>query len=185
MIIFVVGGAKSGKSSYAEDWASKLSEEEGNLFYIATMNPYDCEDLKRIENHIENRKEYKFKTIEKKRNIATIVNKFNNKDTLLLDSVTSLVTNEMFNGEEYNSNISVKLTNEIDKLSTTVKNIVIVSDYVFSDSIKYDSYTEGFKRELGAINCNIAKNADIVVESVYGNLIFHKGKEMMKDEKLI
>lgn len=185
MIIFVVGGAKSGKSSYAEAWASKLRLKEGSLYYIATMNPYDCEDLKRIENHIENRKEYDFKTIEKKRDLLDIVNKFNNKDTLLLDSVTSLITNEMFIGEEFNYNVSEKLIDEINQLSNCVKNIVIVSDYVFSDSIKYDLYTNGFKRELGNINCNIAKAADVVVESVYGNLIFHKGREMMKDEKLI
>ena len=43
MIILVVGGAKSGKSDYAEKIAQML-HEGGNLYYIATMNPHDEED---------------------------------------------------------------------------------------------------------------------------------------------
>lgn len=184
MIIFIVGGTKSSKSSFGEAFASKLSDK-GKLYYLATMNPYDCEDLKRINEHIENRKEYGFTTIEQKRDLHNILDKFNNEDTVLVDSVTSLATNEMFVGTEFNEDISLKISDDIKSLTQKVKNIVIVSDYVFSDGIIYDSYTERFKRELGHINCNIAAMADIVVESSFGSLIIHKGEELAKDEKFI
>lgn len=184
MIIFIVGGAKSSKSSFGEVFSSKLNNQ-GKLYYLATMNPYDCEDLKRINDHIENRKEYGFVTIEQKRDLHNILEKLDKDDTVLLDSITSLVTNEMFVGKEFNSDISIKISDDIKKISQKVKNIVIVSDYVFSDGILYDSYTERFKRELGHINCSIASMADIVVESSFGSLIIHKGMEMAKSEKFI
>lgn len=66
MIVLIIGGAKSSKSSYAEFYSSNLSKKgKGELYYLATMNPYDSEDLKRIENHLKNREKYDFKTIRK------------------------------------------------------------------------------------------------------------------------
>lgn len=186
MIVLIIGGAKSSKSSHAEFYSSELSKrEEGSLYYLATMNPYDLEDLKRIENHLENRKEYDFKTVEKHRNLNSILNKFSNDDTVLLDSLTSLVTNEMFVGKEFNENVSSMILSHIKSLGSKVSNLIIVSDYVFSDGVKYDSYTEAFRKELGTINCNLAAFSDVVIEASFGNLIFHKGKEVLKNEKLI
>lgn len=184
MIILIVGGSKSSKSFYGERFANMLSSK-GKLYYLATMNPYDLEDLKRIEEHIKNREEYNFTTIEQKSDLHNILHKFSSGDTVLLDSVTSLATNEMFMNENFNENISEKISKDIMDLSQTVNNLIIVSDYVFSDSIIYDSYTERFRRELGHINCNIAKLADSVIEASYGNLIYHKGKEVLENEKLI
>lgn len=184
MIILIIGGSKSSKSFFGELWANKLSSD-GNLYYIATMNPYDLEDLKRIEQHIENRKGYGFTTIEQKKDLHNILNVFNNKDTVILDSITSLVTNEMFVGQDFIEEISDKVSYDINRLSNKVKNLVIVSDYVFSDGIIYDSYTEKFRRQLGHINCNIATFADVVVEACYGSLIYHKGLEFIQNEGII
>ena len=57
----------------------------------------------------------------------------------------------------------VSILKDIKRLGTKVSNLVIVSDYVFSDGIKYDSYTESFKRELGQINCELASFSDVVI----------------------
>lgn len=186
MKILIIGGSKSSKSSYGELFSYRLSKKEkGTLYYIATMNPYDLEDLKRIDNHLENRKDYDFETVEKHRDLNEIIETFSENDTVLLDSLTSLVTNEMFNNENFNEFIASKIINHIVELGNKVKNMVIVSDYVFSDCIIYDSYTENFRRELGNITCNLAKNYDVVIEASFGNLIVHKGKEMLESENLI
>lgn len=184
MIIFVVGGAKSNKSSIGEVLSSKLSNGD-KLYYLATMNPYDGDDRRRIEAHIESRKEYNFITVEQKRDINEIANKFNEEDTILLDSITSLLTNEMFQGSKIYEDVSKKIIDGITVLANKVRNLIIVSDYVFSDGIVYDSYTEKFKRQLGLVNCNIAALSDVVIESSFGSLIFHKGRERIKDEKFI
>ena len=70
MIVFLSGGAKNGKTALAEDIAVKLSGG-GRRYYVATMIPYDDEDRKRVELHIEERAGLGFTTLELPRNIAS------------------------------------------------------------------------------------------------------------------
>ena len=59
--------------------------------------------------------------------------------------------------QAYIPNTSEKIFDGIKKLSSKDINLVIVTDYLFSDSILYDDYTEAFRREIGKININLAK----------------------------
>ena len=181
MIILVVGGSKSGNSMLGQRLAKKLESKDSNLYYIATMKPYDKEDIKRINNHLIERDGWGFKTIEQGRNIEEVAAKVKKGDTLLLDSVTSIVTNEMFIEEQFIMNVSEKIFDGIKKLSSKDINLVIVTDYLFSDSILYDDYTEAFRREIGKININLAKISDIVIECCFNNNIIHKGKRYVGD----
>ena len=181
MICLVVGGAKSGKSMYGQNLAKALEDKNGNLYYVATMNPYDLEDLKRIENHLKDREGYEFKTIEKQKNIEEVLGYINENDTLLIDSITSLVTNEMFLEKDFIKDVKSKIIMGLKQIKESSKNVIIVSDYVFGDSIIYDNYTESFRRELGNINREIAFFSDVVIECIYGNIIKHKGKELLKE----
>lgn len=192
MIVLVVGGAKSGKSMFAQNLSKSLNEslknpisgqldgeierEVGKLYYIATMNPYDLEDLKRIENHLREREGYGFNTIEETLNMSKVSSLIKEEDTVLIDSITSLVTNYMFRGKEFYKDVSDDILSGILEIINNSKNVVIVSDYLFSDSIQYDCYTENFRKEIGVVNRKLAKIADTVVECSYGNIIYHKGK---------
>ena len=192
MIILVVGGAKSGKSMFAQNLSKSLNEslknpingqldgeierEVGKLYYVATMNPYDLEDLKRIENHLREREGYGFNTIEETLNMSKVSSLIKEEDTVLIDSITSLVTNYMFRGKEFYKDVSDDILSGILEIINNSKNVVIVSDYLFSDSIQYDCYTENFRKEIGVVNRKLAKIADTVVECSYGNIIYHKGK---------
>lgn len=174
MITLVVGGAKSGKSMFAQNLAKSLEKENSRLYYVATMNPYDLEDLKRIENHLKEREGYGFNTIEEKIDMIKVSRLIEKEDIILLDSITSLVTNSMFKGKDFIKEVSKELLLGLKELISKADNIVIVSDYLFSDSIEYDCYTESFRKELGIINRELAKIADVVVECSYGNVIYHK-----------
>ena len=192
MIVLVVGGAKSGKSMFALNLSKSLNEslknpingqldgeierEVGKLYYVATMNPYDLEDLKRIENHLREREGYGFNTIEETLNMSKVSSLIKEEDTVLIDSITSLVTNYMFRGKEFYKDVSDDILSGILEIINNSKNVVIVSDYLFSDSIQYDCYTENFRKEIGVVNRKLAKIADTVVECSYGNIIYHKGK---------
>ena len=192
MIVLVVGGAKSGKSMFAQNLSKSLNEslknpisgqldgeierEVGKLYYVATMNPYDLEDLKRIENHLREREGYGFNTIEEHTNMSKVSSLIKEEDTVLIDSITSLVTNYMFRGKEFYKDVSDDILSGILEIINNSKNVVIVSDYLFSDSIQYDCYTENFRKEIGVVNRKLAKIADTVVECSYGNIIYHKGK---------
>lgn len=196
MIALVVGGAKSGKSMFAQNLAKSLNEsfetylkedldgeleddlkkKSGKLYYVATMNPYDLEDLKRIENHLKEREGYGFNTIEETKNMSKVSKSIQKNDTVLIDSVTSLVTNYMFQGNEFFKEVSEDILSGILEIVNVAGNVVIVSDYLFSDSIQYDCYTESFRKEMGIINRKLAALADAVVECSYGNIIYHKDK---------
>lgn len=187
MIILLVGGSKSGKSMAGQRYAKSLYNDNGNLYYIATMKPYDNEDLKRIENHIEDRRGWGFITIEKEVNISELENSINKNDNILIDSITSLVTNEMFKDNSFIPKVNDKIYSEIEVLTKKINNVVIVTDYLFSDGIIYDDYTETFRREIGKLNIALAKIADVVIEYSFNNEIIHKGENYVRDlnEKFI
>ena len=62
MLILLTGGSACGKSSYGEKLAVLGPKP---LYYIAAMQPYDDECLKKIARHRELRKDKGFLTIER------------------------------------------------------------------------------------------------------------------------
>ena len=68
MIVFITGGAKNGKSSYAQELAVQLAAG-GRHYYIATMIPVDEEDRERIRRHVADREGLGFETVECGRDI--------------------------------------------------------------------------------------------------------------------
>ena len=97
MRILLVGGSKSGKSSLAQSLTKKLAGD-GPCIYWATMEPVDHEDDERIEKHIEDRDGLGFITAERGRDITKI--RLHESASVLFDSVTALLANEMF-GESF------------------------------------------------------------------------------------
>ena len=52
MIHLVTGGSGSGKSEYAENWLTGRNKKDGTYIYIATMQPYTEETMKKIERPV-------------------------------------------------------------------------------------------------------------------------------------
>ena len=69
MHIYISGGAKNGKSYYAQRQAEALAEGGRPLYYVATMLPTDDEDLARIARHLKEREGWGFTTIEQSHHI--------------------------------------------------------------------------------------------------------------------
>ena len=159
---------------FAQDLAKSLESKNGKLHYVATMNPYDLEDLKRIENHLREREGYGFNTIEETIDMKKVAKDIAQEDTVLIDSITSLVTNSMLKGKEFIKEVNIDILDGLEEIVNSADNVVIVSDYLFSDSMQYDCYTESFRKELGIINRKLAIIANTVVECSYGNIIYHK-----------
>ncbi|WP_061301148.1 bifunctional adenosylcobinamide kinase/adenosylcobinamide-phosphate guanylyltransferase [Clostridium botulinum] len=177
MNCLIIGGSKSGKSNIGEKIALSLNKDK--VIYIATMSPYDDEDKKRVEQHIINREGLNFITLEQFRDLNETVKYINKEDTILIDSITSLLINEMFIKNDIIKYPSLKIINDIKEIINTVKNVVIASDYIFSDSIEYDEISENYKRELGKINKELADICDTVMECSFSNVKVHKGNELL------
>nr|WP_317357743.1 bifunctional adenosylcobinamide kinase/adenosylcobinamide-phosphate guanylyltransferase [uncultured Tyzzerella sp.] len=184
MIIYVSGGCKNGKSGIAEKIAYTLKENNSPFYYIATMCPTDEEDKKRIEKHKENRKHLFFETIEIQKNIKNLENICNLNGTFLIDSVTALLANEMFLKDKVVNDAYKKVCDDLLYIICKMKNVVIVSDYIFSDSLKYDNITNQYKKGLAFIDKSCAKKSDILIEVCYNNIILHKGEERFKNLKI-
>lgn len=184
MKIFVSGGCKNGKSTYAERLARMLAGFGGNkpLYYVATMLPVDEEDEARINRHRRSRAGYGFKTIELPTDIGKLPSLCDLYGSFLLDSVTALLANEMFlPGGRINGQAHEKITGELLRVMDCVEHMVIVSDYIYSDAVQYDSMTEDYRKALAHIDQKCAAVSDVVVEVCYGSLIVHKGEELMED----
>lgn len=92
-IILITGGARSGKSSYAENMAKVYGEK---VLYIATAIPYDEEMRERIMKHKEARPA-NWHTYEGYKNLKSVFEKNDlNFEVVLLDCITVMVTNLMF-----------------------------------------------------------------------------------------
>jgi len=171
MKIFISGGCKNGKSYYALKLAAQLGEPR---YYIATMIPSDNEDDDRIARHRAERDGFGFETIELTKNIDSLPAHCDLNGAYLLDSVTALLANEMFAGGDYLPRAHEKIIADLMSLVQKTQNIVIVSDYIYSDAFLYDSYTENYRKGLGLTDRAAASACDAVVEVSFGSYIIHK-----------
>lgn len=176
MIIFISGGAKSGKSSLAQDLT--VARSQGRHYYIATMIPADGEDQQRIRRHIADRDGMGFETIECGRNILSCLDRADPAGAFLLDSATALLMNELFREDrnyEMDLDAARRCAGDIVRFARSVADIVIVSDYLYSDAARYDKNTEIYRKCLADIDRRLAAVSDTVIEVCGGNVIVHKG----------
>lgn len=179
MKILILGGAKSGKSDFAQEIALKLAQG-GIHYYVATLcNTGSSADRATIASHLQRREGMDFVTVEQGRNILNCLEYTDVSGTYLLDSVTTLVTNEIFPPEknyETDAAAAVRCGQELVEFTRRVRHCVIVSDDLSRDAMRYDPATEAFRRQLGAIHCLLAGECDVVMEMAFGNLMIHKGE---------
>jgi len=173
--IFISGGCKNGKSYFAQRLAQ--GQADGRMYYLATMRPCDSEDYERIERHRQERYGWGFITIEQPVDILQCVNLCDTSASFLLDSTTALLANEMFPPDNtVNLNAADKIADELISLCKQVNNIVIVSDYIYSDAMLYDELTEAYRMGLAFMDRTLAAICDVVLEVAFGSVIIHKGR---------
>jgi len=170
MIVLVTGGASSGKSKISEEISQVFG---GKMLYIATMQPYGNEGKQRIERHRTLREGKGFVTKEKYTNLMDL--KCDGYDTILLECMSNLIANELFCDIGSKEKYLESIENGLSTLKRSVKNIVIVTNEIFSDDINYDEETTNYIKALGNVNRYLAKEADVVIEAVVGIKICLKG----------
>ena len=174
MNVFISGGAKNGKSSYAQDLAVKMAKEKRcPLYYVATMIPHDDEDRARIERHRNDRRGLGFRTIECGTDIEKELE--GKEGVFLIDSVTALLSNEMFRSDgTVDPEASIRIAERLKALCGTHDGLIFVSDFIYSDGIQYDELTDAYIRGLAIIDRAVAGVCDRVVEMIHGFPIDYK-----------
>lgn len=179
MMILVIGGSGSGKSSYAEDLACTLSKTDNTpRYYLATMQISDDEGLRKVKRHKALRYGKEFLTIEQPVHIENALLKMENgKKTVLLECISNLVANEMFAQASQPIAKEIVTRNVIkgmEQLKKETSHLIVVSNNVFEDGMTYDQSTMDYIYAMGEINQALAAFADRVVEIVLGIPVYLK-----------
>lgn len=96
-IVLVTGGARSGKSQYAEERAAALGTK---LLYLATGEPRDEEMALRIAEHQKRRGE-NWRTVEEPLEVSKVLQLHQGKvDCVLLDCLTLWISNLLLQKDE-------------------------------------------------------------------------------------
>lgn len=160
-ITFITGGARSGKSSFAQQLAEQSSE---NPIYLATAKIWDEDFAKRVKRHQDDRDE-RWQTIEEEKELS----KHNlSGRTVLLDCITLWLTNFF-----YEHNYKLDETLEVAKkewLEFTKQdmNLIVVSNELGMGVHPENEVARKFADLQGWMNQFIAKQADEVMLMVSG-----------------
>lgn len=166
MNVLISGGAKNGKSFFAQRLAQQMAREQGcPLYYIATMIPHDEEDRARIRRHLRERDGWGFQTLEQGRDLTALLDVGNPAGVFLLDSVTALLGNEMFGDDgAFDAAAAERVAKDCTAFAKRTGNTVFVSDYIYGDADRYEALTEEYRRGLAFVDRELAKICDRVVE---------------------
>lgn len=176
-IILVTGGARSGKSSYAE---SISKSNGGKIAYIATAIPFDEEMKDRIKKHKDSRDRC-FETIERYRDFKNLDSGlFINKDGAMLDCVTVMITNiimdylgektipSMEDLDSIEELVKEEINEMLDFLKRNSKRTVIVTNELGMGIVPENFFSRLFRDVAGKANQLVAKEADEVYLCVSG-----------------
>lgn len=166
MIYLVTGGARSGKSSFAES----LYKETLDVVYIATSKIHDKEMEERVKIHKKSRPN-QWRTYEGNYNLRNAVEEEKN---YLLDCITVLTSNIMFDiskdteyidyplQKEIEDRVILELENLINKIKGKGYNLVLVTNEVGDSIVPEHHISRVFRDIQGRVNQRIASLSDKV-----------------------
>jgi len=168
-IILVTGGARSGKSEFAENYAKSFGEK---VLYIATSIPFDDEMKDRVEKH-KKRRPASWKTLEQYKSFTPISTYY---DSVLLDCATIMSTNIMFEfKQDWEDSLQKDIDeieeiiiNEFENLLNSFENIIIVTNEVGFGIVPDNKTSRIFRDIAGNVNKYIASVSDEVYLTVCG-----------------
>lgn len=186
-ITLVTGGARSGKSAFAES----LLDTEAEINYIATnCSAQDPEMATRVSLH-QQRRPKNWQTTETYLVVADVIEQAQ-VSAHLLDCATMLTTNYFFDlmkerfGEDYEvideeimklsekdkAVIEGEILNEWEKILTTAKksqaDLVVVTNEVGLGIVPENAFSRWFRDVLGYVNQSLGKEADAVFLVIAG-----------------
>ena len=170
-IILVTGGARSGKSSFAEKLALKIGG--GRAAYIATAQIFDDEMKFRVEVHKSRRGE-NWKTFEAPFAAEEkILEAAKNFKAILFDCVTLYISNFLCAADIDNeSELYKNLRGLIQKLIDAAKNsdavIIFVTNEVGGGIVPENKLARRFRDLAGLANQMLAAQSDKVFLTVAG-----------------
>lgn len=162
MITLVLGGARSGKSRYAEGIAAATGKPK---LYVATSEALDSEMQSRIARHKEDRKNNGWQTAEEPIFIGKILldTHFSGR-VILVDCLTLWLSNLM----HYGMPIDTHGSQLLEALRQTHADVILVSNEVGMGIVPEHKMARDFRDASGILHQQVANIADRVVIMVAG-----------------
>ncbi|MBN2569243.1 MAG: bifunctional adenosylcobinamide kinase/adenosylcobinamide-phosphate guanylyltransferase [Deltaproteobacteria bacterium] len=159
MIIFVTGGARGGKSNFAQDLAEKL---EGRRLFLATAQALDDEMRQRIEKHQEQRGN-RWDTLEEPIHLGkSLMSAASSYDTVLVDCFTVWMSNLLLEYPNQDGKISKIVDDFFSSIDEFKGTVLIVSNEVGMGIVPENKLARQYRDQLGFLNQRIARRADEV-----------------------
>jgi adenosylcobinamide kinase/adenosylcobinamide-phosphate guanylyltransferase len=167
-IQFVLGGARSGKSEFAEKLAlasfAAMPANSARLVYLATAEAFDDEMQTRIDLH-KARRSADWQLCDAPIDLPAMIRAHDGKDTTLLVDCTSVwITNLLINGKD----IQLYRDDFIDALGTASGKIIVVASETGLGIVPDNKLSRQFRDANGKTNQAIAQIADCVFFLVAG-----------------
>ena len=170
-LTLILGGARSGKTSYAQEQARQIG---GTVLYVATAAAGDDEMRMRIEAHRAARPA-EWQTLEATLQIGeTLISNRVQAQVVIIDCVTLLVSNVLlsFSEDDPFEEVKQKVQAEIDALLKAYSKMggqwFIVSNEVGLGLVPPYSLGRFYRDLLGWANQMLARSADRVIFMVAG-----------------
>lgn len=178
-LTLILGGARSGKSRYAEQVARQAN---GEVWYVATGEANDAEMAERIALH-RVRRPSEWRTLEAPVNVSEAIDSSDgNPEILLLDCITLLANNvfgrEVRDDPPHDDEAEPALMDEIEALLSSHQNSpadwLIVSNEVGLGLVPPFPLGRAYRDALGRANQRLAEAADEVILVVAGQPLLVK-----------
>ena len=170
-MILVLGGVRSGKSAFADDWAAQNGER---VLYVATAQAGDEEMQARIDRHRASRPA-EWETLEAPRDVAgAIARHARDYDVMLLDCLTVLTANLLLelpddcSEDEANAAAVAEIDELLKVYAASDATWVVVTNEVGMGVVPPSRLGRFFRDMLGLANQRLAAAADDVILMVVG-----------------
>ena len=165
--MLVFGGARSGKSAYAQETAEQMRPSQ---LYVATAEAYDDEMRDRIQLH-QDARGTTWTTLEESLNIADVIrNETRPNRVVMIDCLTLWLSNIMGKGLDLKKEYALLS----DSLQQAQGPVILVSNETGFGIVPENALARQFRDEQGRLNQVMAKVCDKVVLVVAGLPLFLK-----------
>lgn len=152
-IIYISGGARSGKSSFAQQLAEQLSP---NPVYLATAQSFDAEMADRIKQHQSDR-DARWRTYEEPLSLVQALSQYRSRgDVILVDCLTLWLSNIMLAEKD----ILTEIDNLMVYLKTQPATLIFVSNEVGMGIVPDNALARSFRDAAGRLNQAVAAASD-------------------------
>jgi adenosylcobinamide kinase/adenosylcobinamide-phosphate guanylyltransferase len=171
-ITLVLGGARSGKSRWAQEQAARFPR----VTYLATARASDAEMREKIARHRRERLST-WRTVEVPTDLAEkIRSESADADVLLIDCFTLYVANVMRTGRKSDGHNTSRVRELCDAIHFSATSIIAVSNEVGSGVVPAFRSGRVYRDMLGQLNQEVAAIADRVVLMVAGVALPVRGR---------